>query len=296
MVLFGLYMVPRKLSRLRDYGFLLTMCVGAVLTTLAAHLLVHGSLRPAAGPLGAWLSFSCGPVWTLGMLFYTLSVSQMGLTLATPIKNTTAILGTVLGLAVFAEWRETNAVLAIIGSALVVACAVVLARCSEPSPASDDEVAAPARSTVTPLGVVFAVLAALFFAAYTIPMKLAQREHVGTLDLMEYMAGGTLLGGLCLFGVFSRGRRAWLRASPADHAWAALSGVTWALATVAMTQAITRIGLAITWPVTNLNTIVTVAAGILLFREVDLAKHARTIALAMACAIAGTVLLGFSRT
>lgn len=286
MVLFGLYMVPRKLSGLRDFDFVLTMCIGAVLTTQAARLLAHGIAPPATGAYGLLLSASCGPLWALGMLFYTLSVSQMGLALATPIKNTTAVLGTVFGLVVFAEWHETNATLALAGSALVVGCAVVLGRCGD---------RAQERSFVTGLGVVYALLAAVFFAAYTIPLKMAQREGVDTYSLIAFMSLGTLGGGLALFLAFSRGRRQWLRAGLRDHLWAALAGATWSLATVTMAEAIRHIGLAVTWPVTNLNTIVTVAAGVWLFHEIDARRYMTTIGLAMLLAIAGSVLLGLAK-
>jgi glucose uptake protein len=286
MVLFGLYMVPRKLCGLRDGQFVLTMCIGAVVTTQAAQLLAHRGHLPTVPAVGALLSFSCGPIWTLGMLSYTLSVSRMGLTLATPIKNTTAILGTLFGLFVFSEWRETDPVLAILGSLLVVACAVVLGACGDKC--------AP-RGHVTVAGVAFALLAALFFSAYTIPLRLAQQQGVDSYRLMAYMGLGTLAGAVVVFGVFTRGRRDWLHQPMRDHAFAALAGCIWALATITMSEAIARIGLAITWPVTNLNTVVTVAAGIYLFREVDLRRHWRTVALAMLCAVAGTLLLGLAR-
>jgi glucose uptake protein len=287
MVLFGMYMVPRKVCGLRDFDFVVSMCIGAVLLTQCARLLVHGLDGPELSPRGQWLAFSCGPVWSLGILFYTLSVSQMGLSLATPIKNTTAVIGTVLGLVAFSEWQDTNAALAMVGSLLVVACAIVLGRSSE----SDCS-----RSRITPLGVVFALLAAIFFAAYTVPLKLAQREGVDSYSLIATMGLGTLLGGVALFVAFSRNRRQWLRFPLRDHLFAMLAGAIWALASITMTEAIRHIGLAITWPVTNLNTIVTVGAGIFVFRESDARTHRTTIAIAMACAIVGSVLLGLAKT
>jgi len=286
MVLFGLYMVPRKLSGLRDFDFVLSMCIGAVIITQIARFVAHGLSQPELDPRGIWLSFSCGPIWALGILFYTLSVSQMGLTLATPIKNTTAVLGTILGLAVFAEWRETSPVLALIGSLLVVACAILLGRCGDKT---------EKRDHVTPLGVLYALLAALFFAAYTIPLKFAQRLGVDSYSLIATMGWGTLAGAVVLFIAFTRGRRRWLREPPKDHFFAILAGICWALATITMAEAIRHIGLAVTWPVTNLNTIVTVAAGILIFHEIDTRRFRGTIALAMLCAIVGSALLGFAK-
>jgi len=40
---FGLYMVPRKLTRLRDVPFVLSMSLGIVITTSVASLILHGT-------------------------------------------------------------------------------------------------------------------------------------------------------------------------------------------------------------------------------------------------------------
>jgi glucose uptake protein len=296
MILFGLYMVPRKLSRLRDFDFVLSMCIGTVLFTQIARLIAHRLPDPPLPQQAHWLALSCGLIWTLGMLSYTLSVSQMGLALATPIKNTTAVIGTLFGLVIFAEWRETNALLALVGSLLVVACAVILARAgngkAEDAPPDS---AMHARSSVTAAGVFWALMAAVSFAAYAVPFKFAQRMGMDSYTLTAQTGLGTLVGSLLLFLTFGRGRRRWLREPLRDHLFAALCGAIWAAATITMAEAILRVGLAVTWPVTNLNTLVTVAAGIFWFHEIDARKHARTIIIAMICATAGSLLLGVAR-
>lgn len=302
MVLFGLYMVPRKLCGLRDFAFVLSMCVGTVASTLTAALLVHRGCLPPVAPGAALLALSSGLVWTLGMLSYTLSVTHMGLALATPIKNTTAVVGTVFGLVVFSEWKETSPWLALVGSLLVVACAVILAQTGAKNgsrPEGPEEAGEgpgePERSSVTAVGVFWALMAALGFAFYAVPFKFAQRAGMDSYTLTAFTGLGTLPGAACLFLFFSRGRRGWLRAPLSDHLYAALCGAIWSAATITMAEAILRIGLAVTWPITNLNTIVTVAAGILWFHEIDARKHARTIAIAMVCATVGSLLLGVAR-
>jgi glucose uptake protein GlcU len=284
---FGLYMVPRKLCRLQDLEFVASMAFGVVPTTLVAMLIVHRGFGGALPAVGIELSFLCGLIWTFGMLFYTLSVGQMGLALATPIKNTTAILGTIIGFAFFAEGAHTKLVPALVGSLLVVACAVVLGMTGERK---------GNRSFITPLGILFAILAATFFAAYTIPLKLAMGLHMDSYRLIAIMGLGSATGGVALLIAQRRPLGRWLRSSSRDHAWAAAAGACWALATVAMAEAIERIGLAVTWPISNLNTIVTVACGILLFREISVRKFGKLLALGLLCAIVGSALLGFAKS
>ena len=61
---------------------------------------------------------------------------------------------------------------------------------------------------------------------------------------------------------------------------------------MAMAEAIKRIGLAITWPFTNLNTIVTVFCGIVFFHEINARKFWKTIVLGLAVRVVGVALLG----
>lgn len=288
LIFFGLYMVPRKLTTLRDLPFVLSMCLGVVLTTTLASLLLHGTplvISPVQSRALA-LAFLCGPVWYLGVLFYTISVSEMGLTLATPIKNTTAVLGTLIGLLYFAEWQETRPLPALAGAALVVVSAVIISRTGE----SDCR-----RSCVTLRGVLAALAAALFFASYTIPFKLAQQSGLDTVTLVAYMGLGTLSGAVVAFALLDRNWRQWLHAGLAHHLYAALCGLLWVLAVIVMAEAIRRIGLAITWPFTNLNTIVTVACGIVIFREISVRKFGRVIALGLVVGVLGVILLGVAR-
>lgn len=286
LILFGLYMVPRKLTALRDIPFSLTMCLGVVITTTLGSLVHHGRLLGVGEPHALWLAFICGPIWYGGVLAYTISVTQMGLTLSTPIKNTTAVLGTLIGLVYFSEWRETHPLPALIGAALVVLCAIILGRTGE----NDCR-----RSCLNARGIAAAIAAAFLFAAYTVPFKLAQRAGLDTTTLVAYMGLGTLTGALGCFVLFDRRWRVWWRHSLADHFYAGLCGVLWVLAVVFMAEAIKRIGLAVTWPYTNLNTVITVACGILFFHEIDLRRFGRTVTLGLLTGVLGIVLLGLAR-
>jgi len=202
LILFGLYMVPRKLTRLRDLPFVLSMCLGVVVSTTAASLLMHGVPLLSADPHSELLAFLCGPVWYLGVLFYTISVTRMGLTLATPIKNTTAVLGNLIGLVYFAEYRETHPLPAVVGSLLVVVSAWIISRTSENH---------ERRSTLSAAGVGAALAAAVFFASYTIPFRIAQRAGLDTVTLVAYMGLGTLAGAVVAFALLDRDWRGWLR-------------------------------------------------------------------------------------
>jgi glucose uptake protein GlcU len=286
LVFFGLYMVPRKLTGLRDLPFVLSMSVGIVLTNTVASLLLFRTPLRDGGQAGHGYALLCGPLWYAGVLFYSISVSRMGLTLSTPIKNTTAVLGAVIGLVVFAEWRETKPIEALIGAILVVVSAIIISRTGE----NDCR-----RSCVTPTGIVAAIGAAIMFASYTIPFKLAQGAGVDTVTLIGYMGWGILPTAALAFAALDRDWRGWWHRAPREHLYAGLCGALWVVASIAMGEAIRRIGLAITWPFTNLNTIVTVACGIVFFHEINARKFWKVLLAGLVVGVLGVALLGLAR-
>jgi len=284
--LYGIYMVPRKLTKVGDLYFLLSMCLGVALCTWVCYGVTRRLGFSPPPPDAALAGLACGPAWTLGLLFYVLSVSEMGLALATPIKNTTAVLGTVVGIAAFQEWRHTAPVPAIAGSVFIVLCACALGRTGEN---------ARDRSQATIRGVAYAILSALSFSLYTIPLKVALARGADNFALLAYMALGSLATAAVIFLVLQRDRRQWFRLPLRDHACAALAGLIWVLATLSLYAAIRLIGLAVTWSISNLNTVVSVLVGILVFHEINARKFRTTIWLGLLFAFVGVLLLGLSK-
>ncbi|MCC6443763.1 MAG: hypothetical protein IT210_09955 [Armatimonadetes bacterium] len=211
----------------------------------------------------------------------------MGLALSTPIKNTTAVIGTFIGIVFFAEWKHTAPVPAFVSSLLIVACAIILGTASD---------ATGTRSRVNAPGVAWAISASVFFASYTIPMKLSGALSLDTHTLMAWMAFGIPGTLLAIFVGMRRPFRAWAAYPIRDHSMAALSGWIWYLAVLVMLGGIRRIGLAVTWPVSNLNTIVTVLVGIWAFHEVDMQKHRGKIYAGLLAGALGVILLGLSKS
>ncbi len=285
MIFFGLYMVPRKFCGLRHLEFVLSMSGGVLASMLVAWALYGDKSRSAPLAAYGWAAL-CGPIWTLGMVAFTVAVAEMGLTLATPIKNTTAVLGSLVGLLFFGESRHTTPWMALGGSVLIVACAVVIGQAGEGS---------ETHFGVTRRGVIWSLLAAVFFAAYTVPLKLAMGLRLDSYSIVLGMAVGIGLAAAAGHVAGGGSPREWWRRPRRDHYFAALAGVTWSLATLFMNEAIRRIGLAVTWPVTNLNTVVAVGMGAWVFHEVHLERHRTKLAWGLVFAAAGVALLGLSK-
>ena len=97
------------------------------------------------------------------------------------------------------------------------------------------------------------------------------------------------------FALLDRDWRGWVRIPLREHGYAALCGAIWVVAVIAMAEAIRHIGLAITWPFSNLSMIVTIACGIRIFHGVKVRKFGEVLALGMVVVVLGVALLGVAR-
>ena len=281
-ILFGLYMVPRQRSSLADHHFLVTLAAGAMLGTALGFAVAGGGIGASRTDIGlAWIA---GALWSAGTFCYIASVSRMGLAIATPAKNTTAVLGTGVGLVVFGEARETAPLPALVGSALVVLCAVLLASAGE---------RAGRRSRATLPGLLLALAAALLYAVYTIPFKLALGHGLSLWALLLFMGQGAFVA--AFLGALLRDRGLRFPAPPRAALGGLLGGLIWAGAVFLMGWGIELVGLAVTWPLSNLNTVVTVACGVWIFREIDPRRQRAKLLGGLALAVAGAALLGIAR-
>jgi glucose uptake protein GlcU len=283
-VLFGLYMAPRKLCTMRSIPFLLSMVVGVIMALAVAWqiggrpMVAHGADR--------WLSLLTGSLWSLGTLFFVLGVSRLGLAVATTIKNTTAVWGALAGIVLFGEGAHTEPVTCIVGSALIALSAGALGRIG----AQRD-----AEQGISVPGVVFSLLASLAYAAYTIPMKVVHNHGVSYLEVTFLMGFGAALTALLIFAAVDRRFGEWMRLPWREHALAMLAGIIWSAAVLTMTAAFDMVGLAVTWPIANVNTVFAVALGVWVFREIEMKRHGRMLWLGLCSAVLGVGLLGLSK-
>lgn len=284
-VLFGLYMVPRKLSRLSDYQFLLGMGIGVLTMTALAFSVSRVDLTGGWREVG--LAYACGFLWALATLFNIMGISRMGLAISTPIKNTSAILGPAVGMLAFAEYHDTQPVLAVIGAAFIVVCAVLIAAAG----GKEEN-----RGHATWTGVVCSVLAAIFYAAYTIPFKMVILAGVSTSQLVMFMGQGAFVAIIIIFLIKERTFARWAQQPAAHHWYSVAAGGIWSLAVLSMAGGIKLIGLSVTWPIANLNTVVAVLFAILFFREIDLRKYSGRMIAGLLCALAGVLLLAAAKS
>jgi len=283
-VFFGLYMVPRKMAHGTPAQFAVGMISGVLVGVTLLQL--AGGARLVASARQVVSGYLSGVLWAAGIALFSQAVSRMGLARATPIKNTTAVMGTILALVFAGETAEVHPALALLGSGLVVSAAVILGRMS-----CEDGAACSSGGSVR--GVALSLGAAVAFASYAVPLKGLLRQGVPRTEAIFWIAQGAFVGSLVFFCRRWRELRA-VAGCPACMTWAPLGGLVWLAGALCLAVGIEKTGISIAWSVGNLNTLVAVAVGTWVFREVHPGRHRLALALGLLSAAAGVICLGVS--
>lgn len=288
MVLYGVYMAPRKKSKASNDAFSLWMGVGILIGTTIIVLLDNG--LPQVNTLQYFIMAITGIVWGTGTIGYCRAVQLIGMSRSTPVKNLSAMFGTLLGVAVFHEFSLCNPVsfiLVFCGSAAVVLSTNVLGRVEAPS-ANGKKIG---RRTLL-AGFLWAFWAAVAYSLYTVPLKIMYSQGIGPSEFLFIMGQGVFVGMAAPF-VFARIRGDSASVQWRDRRLAISSGLMWAVGSLAANIAVKSIGVAVTWPLTK-TTLVAVLYGVIVFKEVDVKRHKADLVLGILLSILGVTLLGFA--
>lgn len=289
MVLYGLYMVPRKHCDISPGLFTFWMGVGILAGSLVIGLAL-GGVPHATGPQIA-LIFVSGIIWATGSYCYAAAVQSIGLSRSTPIKNTSAVLGTLIGILILHEFAFNNPLalsLVVLGSLAVMASATLLSKAEAPE---CDSLACLDRKALL-RGVLFSLWAAVAYSIYTIPMKQVYEQGVTPYAFLLYMGVGCFVG-MTLLALVTGVRPGKEAICWRERLLAQSAGLMFAVGSICANVAVQKIGVAVTWPLTK-NTLVAVLFGVIVLREVDLARHKSRLVIGVSLSVIGCILLALA--
>lgn len=289
---FGLYVLPRRYSALDPWAYAAgmggsAMALSAVLW-LALAALGHAALPPRA----TGRSVASAAVWLGGNFAYVLAIDRIGVARASAIKNLAALFGTLAGLLLVGErLGPAQGAAAVAGSALVVAAAALV---GASRPAAGAPAPTRAAGRVDPAGVLCALGAAAGIGCYLIPARsLIAAWPWGFLQYQVVLGAVGGLGSLLPHAVRRvRGATAIPRAA-ARLPW--LAGATWYAGSLLVTPATALVGIAISWPLSQLSFYVTLAWGVLRLHEIDVRRSRGAVATGAVCTLLALGLLGWAR-
>lgn len=288
MVLYGLYMVPRRTSAVSHRTYTLWMAIGILAGTAVIGLADRGVPRVRAESYVMVLV--SGIIWGTGTSAYTRAVQTIGLSRSTPVKNLSAVFGALLGLVVFREFSLSGAhstVLVLLGSVAVVVSAWMLSSVEAPEGGTGR---LGARRLL--VGAALSLWAAIAYSLYTVPMKLMYQQGMSPSGFLFCMGHGCFLG-MALPVLLARRGPGAKKTVWRDRGLAVLSGLMWAVGSMCANVAVKIIGVAVTWPLTK-TTLVAALYGAFVLREVDLARRRGRFWTGVALSVAGVVALAIA--
>ena len=289
---FGLYVLPRRRSGLDPWAYsagmgLMVLILGAG-TWLALALAGHGHYTPVDLARCA----VSGAVWFLSNVAYILAIDHAGVARANAIKNLTALFGTVFGVMAGERLAPLQALAAFSGSAAIVSAAALIGTTRRGAGLrGQGPTAAPA------FGVIMGLLAAAGIGYYLVPAL--PLVAGGAWGWVRYQAALGVFGGTLSIAPHAF-RRLLRRGEPLPARGRALglpvlAGALWFAGSCLVTPAAKLVGLAISWPLSQLSFYVTLAWGVRVFDEIDWARSRPAVWAGAALTLVALVLFGWAK-
>jgi glucose uptake protein GlcU len=278
------------------------MCITVAICTSTAGVFLPGWPEISLPQIA--LSYLSGLLWCLGTVCYIYSVDCVGVGRATPVKNLTVVLGVIFGVFIFKEFAWQNKLpLILLGgaTALVLFSTILLGKlmpatelATESCPIHLIKPKLKEAGQYSVVGFGFALGAALFYSLFGIPGKLVMESMDSVWPYFMAMGQGTLVGALACYFIIGKDR-SWTRVLWKDHLLAVLSGLLWVVAFAGLANTLKFLGMAIAWPIINLNTIVTVVYSSLVLKEISFRQQRTKMFTGLIMGVMGIILLGLAR-
>ncbi len=206
-----------------------------------------------------------GITWAIACFTYIQGIELIGLSRATALKNYTAVIGLLIGIIGFGEFRQMSRLmfeLVLVGCLIMMVAGAVLARTLP---------AGQLASANNRRGILYSLVAAVFFAIYAMEVKLVATRimMVDHIPLATAWGGSLGAGALLYITKGKKGVMDWFRMPASEHCCAMVSGFLWLLGTYCMTAGIQLAGVGISWAITPFGTVFSVLIGWKIFREIE---------------------------
>ena len=281
-IFFGLYVVPRKLSKLEPIHFSLLMSLGFFAGSVALYLLQPLLQFQETLSLALLWSLLAGVIWAASFLLLVYSIDTIGLSRSNQWKNLQGPVGVILSLVILAEYSTTNAFFAILAGVAIFISALFFSATT------------PETGKANSRGILLAILAGVGFGIVTVINKYVT-DNVGVYLQQVVWSFGIVLA-LVVYAFFKNNLpTVRTEITSREVALGILAGLLYLGASFFMLQSYKYIDASVGFTIIQLNALWTIAIGIFVFNEVDLKLHRNKVWWGILFAIIGVVLLLFTR-
>ena len=131
-LLFGLFAIFTKASSqhfLASSPYLIVLGLSIALVGVASGPILGTGIGNLTSK-GIGFGMLAGILWGLGMLLVSIALNRLGtpISVLTPLYNMNTLVAVLLGLWIFSEWKEVQALPLILGAVLITAGGILVAR------------------------------------------------------------------------------------------------------------------------------------------------------------------------
>lgn len=282
-VFFSLYVVPRKLSKLKPLDFSLLMSIGFFTSSLLLY-----AVQPVLGfhetisPVLLW-SLLAGAIWAASFVTFVKAIDAIGLSRSNQWKNLQGPIAAVLSLIFLAEWQTTKPFFVLLAGVAIFASALAF---------TISDTKEQAKTNLK--GVYLATLSGLGFGTVAVIQKYVT-TNVGVYSQQVVWSFAIMLS-IALYIMMTGKKLPKPSLGNRDSRLALAAGLLYLGASFFQLQSYKHLPASMAFTVIQLNTIWTVGIGIIYFKEISVAKHYKRLLVGLVFALAGILLLGFARS
>ena len=283
-IFFALYVVPKKLTKQNPVYYTFFMSIGYFASSTVAYLVNYLLTDKAEVFTEKIVIYSAveGILWTVGVVMLLTSIDKIGLSRSNQWKNLQGPIGVVLSLVLLNEATHTNALFAILAGLAMFGSAIAL------------NIKHTDGKKVEPIGIILALVSAVFFGIVTVINKFVVMEH-GVYTQQVIWSLFVFITITVYLMIKYKFKPVFKGIGAKDIKLGLLGGVLYLGASMFMLQAYRYIPAAVGFTIIQLNALWVIGMGIWIFKEIEYSKNKARILGGLLFAVMGVVLLVFTR-
>jgi len=258
-VFWGSYLVPVRKFKTPEGEFTLSMALGLGIVVIAG---LPWLLDLIDNPKDLLYSMSAGLIWSIGNICSLYAVRGLGLSRAVPVFSIAVVVNAIYGITIFGEFASNGSKIALLFAGIaVLMVGVVLA-------VSTERLTKKGKMSILGL----ALFTGIMFGTYNAPIRATTVDPstatvgvflgmvISSIFISIILMSSEVRSGKVQKGGAHRGRRMLV---------GMISGVMWGVGTAFSVYTIRMVGLAVSFPIFQVNVLIYAAWGLFYFKEVS---------------------------
>jgi glucose uptake protein GlcU len=227
--------------------------------------------------LNVSISLLSGFIWSIGCLYQVKSFKALGVSRTIPITTGMQLIGTgLVGVVFLHELKDAGALALAAVALLTFIVGIALTAYSEKKDKSED----------TRKGLMLVTISSIAIIAYVV---LIQVFHINSFDVVLPQSVGMVIGAFCIT-MKSEHRLS------VKTAQLMIPGILWATGNLIMFYSNASLGVAISFPLSQLGLVISTIGGILFLKEAKTSKERNAVIVGLIFVCIGVVLIGITKS